>query len=223
MYFYYLHSNRNFSTRTRGYTAWWTNEGKKIVYSPRHSWIRLDSTTRTLSSVCSFLYRGVRASVACFYDEYLSIRNVARGGAQCEWGEERGGVSCTLLYYFSGIIYFRLYLHGPRNRIPGDESGETRVTMSSAMRVNNATFLSLSLSRFFSILSSTFAQLIVLAIFYFCTFNVEIRKFWIIKKEKFFSSPLSINLKHFPYFSYRWFDYRLIWTWNFIYGRKDFE
>lgn len=127
-----------------------------------------------------FLPVSRRARIGCVFLRRVSLYSKCRARRSAvRMGGERGPVSCTLLYYFSGIIYFRLYLHGPRNRIPGDESGETRVTMSSAMRVNNATFLSLSLSSrfFFSILSSTFAQLIVLEIFYFCTFNVEIRKF----------------------------------------------
>lgn len=110
----------------------------------------------------------------------VSIRNVARGEARCERGR---GVSCTLLYYFSGIIYFRLsYLHRPRNRIPGDESGETRVTMSSAMRVNNV----LPHFSIFSILSSTFARLIVLAIFHFCI-EVEGEDFERQKRKNFSS------------------------------------
>lgn len=144
-----------------------------------------------IERVLCILYR--RARIGCVFLRGVSIRNVARGEARCERGR---GVSCTLLYYFSGIIYFRLsYLHRPRNRIPGDESGETRVTMSSAMRVNNV----LPHFSIFSILPSTFARLIVLAIFHFCMSRSR-EKILNDKREKIFLRYiLSINLKHSPH------------------------
>lgn len=177
VFLFYLHSNRNFSTRTRGNTLRETKEGKGFVYSPG---IREFGSIRRIERVFRVSrIVGVRVSVACFYEEYpfemsREEKRSANGG--------RGRVSCTLLYYFSGIIYFRLfYLHGPRNRIPGETvSGETRVMMSSAMRVNNVRVLppSFPFHPFHSLL-------------YLCAINrscdlpheveIEARKFWITR------------------------------------------
>lgn len=152
-------------------------EGKGFVYSPG---IREFGSIRRIERVFRVSrIVGVRVSVACFYEEYpfemsREEKRSANGG--------RGRVSCTLLYYFSGIIYFRLfYLHGPRNRIPGETvSGETRVMMSSAMRVNNVRVLppSFPFHPFHSLL-------------YLCAINrscdlpheveIEARKFWITR------------------------------------------
>lgn len=185
---------------------------KRIRVFARHWWIRLDSTRTYWACVLCILYR--RARIGCVFLRGVSIRNVARGEARCERGR---GVSCTLLYYFSGIIYFRLsYLHRPRNRIPGDESGETRVTMSSAMRVNNV----LPHFSIFSILSSTFARLIVLAIFHFCMSRLR-EKILNDKREKIFLRYiLSINLKHSPHPV--WFKHLFDWNTEFYLWQKRF-
>ena len=98
VFLFYLHSNRNFSTRTRGNTLRETKEGKGFVYSPG---IREFGSIRRIERV----FRVSRiVGVGCVFLRGVSIRNVARGEAQCEWGLGEGIVHSTLLLLWHNLL-----------------------------------------------------------------------------------------------------------------------
>lgn len=78
------------------------DEGRKrIRIFARHSWIRLDSTYRACVPCISYCRR---ARIGCVFLRGVSIRNVARGEAQCEWGLGEGIVHSTLLLLWHNLL-----------------------------------------------------------------------------------------------------------------------
>lgn len=124
VYFYYLHSNRNFSTRTRGNTVLWgTNEGKGFAYSSdvrEFGSIRRERIERVFRVSCIG-----RARIGRVFLRRVSIRNVARGEARMGEGSI---VHSTLLLLWhnllSPLLLARATKSNPRRR--GNESDDVK-------------------------------------------------------------------------------------------------